>query len=587
MVKVRLCYLVLTLLLLPPYSPAEGDYNGGGNTIIVGKNTHAMTCEQICYTNNPGGKNSIMPGPGYQACVERCPGYKAPAPTNTPTTTFAAQSSTAQPNCPKPDGYCDTRKGEVCSNCPRDCDCYDLICMPGKVGATSWGCFNPCLAVANSVLNKDKQTCDCKKGYALNKAETDCVPLGCPPNSKMNADEKCSCDEGYSNCDGNEENGCETNVKTDIENCGGCSTSCPENGACAKGVCQCKKGFERKDGWFSFDCEAPDCPENSHKDDNEKCVCDDDYKADKKTGKCLPKAACNDNDICEPKLGETCADCEACNCPQDTICDKAIRDGLKTFPKVTDRRGCRDCETYCTTYKEHMIYRDQDGDNCFCQCAPGYDFDDTSGKCGGVKPEINRTIRKINQGKALTPCEFIQYLKKVEEVNPGKDWKQIASKMHRSQYPYDEGILLIDVGDPKLNVYTMREGKENAGFEDVNLLSDRAPKYLYDKNDFRIDIAHSYAGIRGGLNRNRAVGWMMAEVNTHIGDFQQIFLEDNSEGKGILKGGTFNEARKLYPPWQREGDQIGIETLGYLRDNTNQKLSHAYEEHFRTVGESC
>ena len=53
------------------------------------------------------------------------------------------------------------------------------------------------------------------------------------------------CDSGYADCDGVTGNGCETNVATDVNNCGGCKVVCSEvtggtvcrNGACAAGFC--------------------------------------------------------------------------------------------------------------------------------------------------------------------------------------------------------------------------------------------------------------------------------------------------------------------------------------------------------------
>ena len=456
MAKAGLRSLVLALIILSASAAAEGDYNY--NNV----NNQPPNQKAMCYSDC--GYKYGQSGAQYTACKNACNRGVNPSFDNPPTTTTAPPSSPAQPNCPKPDNYCDTKKGESCSNCPRDCDCYDLMCMPGKVGATSWGCFNPCLAVDNSVLNKEKQTCDCKSGYTLNKQETDCVPLGCPPNSKMNADGKCGCDDGYSNCDGNEDNGCEDRVSDDARNCGECGAACMDNAVCAKGECQCKPGYEKNSGFFMDEC-VQKCPDNSHMGDDKKCACDEGYMSDKKIGKCVKQNACNDNDECEPNLGENCAGCDACRCGQDNACDDAIADGLKTFPKVTDMRGCKDCEQYCRTYKEHMVFRDSDGKDCFCDCQPGYDWSEEEGKCVSVKPQLNKTLKKLNAAQAsnITPCDFIQYLQNVEDKNKDKDWKQIITKMHRNQYGYDESLKVLVPG-----LYTTVEGSENKGFEDTD-----------------------------------------------------------------------------------------------------------------------
>lgn len=44
------------------------------------------------------------------------------------------------------------------------------------------------------------------------------------------------CGTGYASCDGNDSNGCETNLKTDADHCGSCDTVC--TGSCVNGACQ-------------------------------------------------------------------------------------------------------------------------------------------------------------------------------------------------------------------------------------------------------------------------------------------------------------------------------------------------------------
>ncbi len=46
-----------------------------------------------------------------------------------------------------------------------------------------------------------------------------------------------ACLSGWANCDGNRANGCETNLTTDIRNCGTCGTVCPVGQACSNGRC--------------------------------------------------------------------------------------------------------------------------------------------------------------------------------------------------------------------------------------------------------------------------------------------------------------------------------------------------------------
>ncbi len=66
---------------------------------------------------------------------------------------------------------------------------------------------------------------------------------------KANAAESCQlgvctlgeCDEGYDNCNENAEDGCETDIFTDLQNCGACEQLCDVEGAeeiCDNGICQ-------------------------------------------------------------------------------------------------------------------------------------------------------------------------------------------------------------------------------------------------------------------------------------------------------------------------------------------------------------
>jgi hypothetical protein len=47
-----------------------------------------------------------------------------------------------------------------------------------------------------------------------------------------------SCTSGWGNCDGNAVNGCETYLNTSINNCGSCGHVCGTGQSCVAGVCQ-------------------------------------------------------------------------------------------------------------------------------------------------------------------------------------------------------------------------------------------------------------------------------------------------------------------------------------------------------------
>jgi hypothetical protein len=70
------------------------------------------------------------------------------------------------------------------------------------------------------------------------------------------------CPVGFSDCDGNAANGCETNLQTSATNCGACGASCARanaTNACSAGVCTapvCVTGFANCDGNALNGCEV-------------------------------------------------------------------------------------------------------------------------------------------------------------------------------------------------------------------------------------------------------------------------------------------------------------------------------------------
>src|SRR5262249_32571394 len=70
-----------------------------------------------------------------------------------------------------------------------------------------------------------------------------------------------SCSAGFANCDGNPANGCETNTTTDVNNCGSCGQVCSplnDTPACVNGVCAsvCNAGFANCNGNPANGCET-------------------------------------------------------------------------------------------------------------------------------------------------------------------------------------------------------------------------------------------------------------------------------------------------------------------------------------------
>lgn len=90
------------------------------------------------------------------------------------------------------------------------------------------------------------------------------------------------CPSGYGNCNGNPADGCESNLSTDLSNCGACGINCNiifpnANGACNAGACAmttCYPNYYDIDGNPANGCEyfcnstGPDSPDDTFTDEN-------------------------------------------------------------------------------------------------------------------------------------------------------------------------------------------------------------------------------------------------------------------------------------------------------------------------------
>jgi len=160
-----------------------------------------------------------------------------------------------------------------------------------------------------------------------------------------------TCDPGFANCDGNDTNGCETNLWLSTEHCGACNNPCAPNKSCTNGVCiatiACEPGFADCDGndtngcetnlWLSTEhcgaCNNPCAP-------NESCT----------NGACIAAIACDpglclENDVCKPCPCLTHDDCGEngfCDSAKDYFCSKrCVSDTECKNPDTWDGEFCR------------------------------------------------------------------------------------------------------------------------------------------------------------------------------------------------------------------------------------------------------
>lgn len=149
-----------------------------------------------------------------------------------------------------------------CGDCATDCIatkgsnwicnagvCEVTNCVPPTTGDCDKNKANGC----EVDLTSDENHCGfCTNACALPNAASACSQGVCVVTT---------CNSGWANCDGNDKNGCETNIATDKSNCGACGKVCNgTNGVagCAKGACNilCYNGFQNCDGNADTGCEV-------------------------------------------------------------------------------------------------------------------------------------------------------------------------------------------------------------------------------------------------------------------------------------------------------------------------------------------
>ena len=188
----------------------------------------------------------------------------------------------------------------------------------------------------------------------------------------------------------------------------------------------------------------------------------------------------------------------------------------------------------------------------------------------------------------LSEKQFLDYLDEVKALNPKATWQQIITKMHYEQYRSDSSLVIAGIP-------LFHNGKENEGWEKVKLPNNyQPPKFIIDQNGKLVDIAHAYAGIRAGLNRKGITSWTMKNVNTNWGDGVQVGADYVKGARQYLAGlikfdknkrkngaKMFSEAPNLKPPNQVRGNDIGIATERYLRQNEDADLRQAFSAIFQ------
>jgi len=163
-----------------------------------------------------------------------------------------------------------------------------------------------------------------------------------------------TCNSGFANCDSNPSNGCETNLQSDLNNCGVCANRCnlPNAvSACVGGTCtiaSCMTGFANCDGNVANGCET-----NLTGDVGNCGACSNRCNVPNGTPRCL---------------SGTCS-VAACN-TGFANCDGDPRNGCE-INTLTDPFNCGACGTRCTYHHGNISNTCSNG-ACMPMCSMGF-----------------------------------------------------------------------------------------------------------------------------------------------------------------------------------------------------------------------
>jgi Fibrinogen beta and gamma chains, C-terminal globular domain len=168
----------------------------------------------------------------------------------------------ADADCARDGGIfrCDTAR-HVCVGCTRDDQCApgsicgaDAMCVPGCNAGHACADGDACCAGACRDTVTDAVNCGaCARTCAAPNGVAGCAMSACVV---------AACGTGFGDCDTTATNGCETDLRTTVANCGACGTRCAAapnaTPTCAAGRCglMCNAGFADCDGDAANGCET-------------------------------------------------------------------------------------------------------------------------------------------------------------------------------------------------------------------------------------------------------------------------------------------------------------------------------------------
>src|SRR5664280_417953 len=221
------------------FGNCDGNAANGCEINLNSDINNCLTCGHVCPT--AGGTPVCTAGVcGVSSCIapqKDCNGL--------PGDGCEVNSSTDVNNC----GNCGTK----CTFTNAAASCVSSTCTLGACTAGYGNCDGSPANGCEVNLKTDANNC--------NACGTKCTYANATGTCSNGICAMGTCNAGYADCDGNPANGCEVNLKTDINNCNACGTICSASGgtpACTAGSCgiACASGFGDCDGNAANGCET-------------------------------------------------------------------------------------------------------------------------------------------------------------------------------------------------------------------------------------------------------------------------------------------------------------------------------------------
>jgi hypothetical protein len=276
-----------TITCTSNFGNCDNDVTNGCETNIKSSVLNCNSCGNVCSTNHgtpscSNGTCTIACAAGYGNCDnDASNGCETQLTTNAncgacgtacnlPNATESCATGTCTLTaCNTGYGDCDGNDNNGCeisfSNDPSHCGSCAKSCstVNGTPSCVSGACSIACAASYGNCDNDANNGCE-------TNLKTDILNCnGCgQPCSSVNGTPGCAngvcsitCTSGFKNCDNNAANGCEVNSNTDGSNCGTCGKVCSTNhatSACTSGACvlTCAANFANCDGSVDNGCEA-------------------------------------------------------------------------------------------------------------------------------------------------------------------------------------------------------------------------------------------------------------------------------------------------------------------------------------------